>query len=234
MFLNDEIIKLMKQENCNIVGFADLRCLSKEVRQNFDYGIVIALSYSKEAMQENTNGNIQPYYNEFKPKNPRLNQLILKIEQYLVYRGYKALAKTQSMTVQDEDLRTVLPHKTVATLAGIGWIGKCAMLVTDKVGSALRISVVLTNAPLECGVPITKSKCPPNCTVCADICPGKAPLDGDVPLWESNVDRADFFDANACCTAARKRAKEMLGIGDTLCGLCMSVCPFTKRGLGYS
>ena len=38
MFLNDEIIALMKQENCYIVGFADLRCLSKEVRQNFDYG----------------------------------------------------------------------------------------------------------------------------------------------------------------------------------------------------
>ena len=51
MSLNREIIILLKQEGCCIVGFADLRCLSNEIRQNFDYGILIALSYTKDAMQ---------------------------------------------------------------------------------------------------------------------------------------------------------------------------------------
>lgn len=28
-----------------------------------------------------------------------------------------------------ENLMTILPHKTVATKSGLGWIGKCALLV---------------------------------------------------------------------------------------------------------
>ena len=230
MSLNHEIIALLKREGCGIVGFADLRGLSKEARQNFDHGIVIALSYSKEAMRDNKNGSMQRYYDEWKPMVGRLNALVELTADFLIGKGYKALPKAQSMVVSDGDLRTVLPHKTVATLAGIGWIGKCAMLVTNEVGSALRMAVVLTNAPLDCGTPVTKSMCGPGCTACIDACPGKAPLGG---MWETGVDRDAFFGARACHAAARARAKASLGINETLCGLCVSSCPFTKRGLGY-
>ena len=228
--LNREIIELLKQENCHIVGFADLCCLSKEVRQYFDNGILIGLSYTKEAMQENKDGSPGRYYSEFNALNKRLPKLATLTANFLVSKGYKALAKVQTMVVQDEDWRTVLPHKTVATLAGVGWIGKCATLVTNMVGSALRITVVLTNAPLECGEPITKSLCPPNCNVCINICPGKAPKG---ILWEASVDRNDFFDAHACARAARSRANELLGVNETICGLCISNCPFTMKGLNY-
>ena len=230
MFLNNEIIALMKQENCDIVGFADLRCLSNEARQNFDYGVLIALPFSKEAMQENKNDMPQKYYEEIGIITKNLKKLATLTFDFLVDKGYKALAKITSTVVSDGDWRTVLPHKTVATLSGAGWIGKCATLITNEVGSALRLTVVLTNAPLDCGTPVTKSKCPPDCTVCVDICPGKAPLGG---LWEVGVDRDKFFNAHVCRTAARTRAKELLNIDETICGLCISNCPFTKKGLAY-
>lgn len=230
MPLNNEIIALLKKEGCDIVGFADLRCLSKEARQNFDRGILIALSYSKDAMRDNKNGLAQQYYAEFTAINKRLPELATLTAQFLVGKGYKALAKQSSTVVQDEDYRTVLPHKTVATLASVGWIGKCATLVTREVGSALRLTVVLTDAPLQCGTPITKSLCPPNCTVCMDACPGKAPLGG---LWEVGVDRDAFFNAHTCRLAARAHAKAALNIDETLCDLCISNCPFTQWGLGY-
>jgi len=230
MSLHSEIIDLLKQNGCSIVGFADLRCLSKEARQNFDYGILIALSYTKEAMQDNKNGSVQRYYTEFTLENKRLPKLATLTADFLIVKGYKALPKIQSMVVQDKEYCTVLPHKTVATLAGIGWIGKCAMLVTNEVGSALRLIVVLTDAPLECGTPITKSMCDPNCTACMDVCPGNAPLGG---LWEYGVNRDSFFDACACRTAARARGRELMGINETLCGLCIASCPFTRKALGY-
>ena len=88
MSLNNEIIALLKQEGCSIVGFADLRCLSKEARQNFDYGILIALSYSKEAMQDNKNGLPQRYYEEFTPINKRLPELAVLIANY--FYGYSS------------------------------------------------------------------------------------------------------------------------------------------------
>ncbi|MCL1821167.1 MAG: hypothetical protein FWG36_11015, partial [Oscillospiraceae bacterium] len=59
---------------------------------------------------------------------------------------------------------------------------------------------------------------------------GKAPLGG---LWEVGVDRDTFFNAHACQSAARARGKEFFGIDETMCGLCVSSCPFTKRELGY-
>ena len=230
MSLNDEIIAMLKQEDCTIIGFADLRCISKEARQNFDTGILIALSYTKEAMQDNKAGFPQKYYFEYMSINKRLLELATLTERLLVEKGYKALPKAQTMVVHDEDYRTVLPHKTVATLAGIGWIGKCATLVTNEVGSALRLIVVLTNAPLDCGMPVTRSKCNPTCTICADTCPGKAPLGG---LWEENIDRDNFFNAHACHAAGHARAKELLGVEETICGLCISHCLFTKKGLQY-
>jgi len=230
MNLNNEIIALLKQEGCNIVGFADLRCLPEEARQNFDYGILIALSYTKEAMQDNNNGLLRQYYDANQAMTHRLRELRELTFDFIVNRGYEALADTPASVINYETLHSVLPLKTVATLSGIGWIGKCAMLVTNEVGSALRLTAVLTNAPLECGTPVTKSKCPPDCTVCVDICPGKAPLGG---LWEVGVDRDEFFNAHACYDAARARAKELLGIYEPRCGLCVSNCPFTKKGLGY-
>jgi len=230
MSLDKEILALLKREGCNMIGFADLRCLPKETRQNFDTGILIALPYSKEAMRAHKNGSMQAYYAELKPMNQRLNELAFITAQYLMEKGYKALPQVPSTVVSDADWRAVLPHKTVATLAGVGWIGKCAMLVTKDVGSALRMSVILTNAPLDCGVPILKSLCPADCTVCMEACPGNAPRGG---LWGADVDRNHFFDAHACRAAARAHAKVTLGIDYPLCGLCISNCPFTISGLGY-
>ena len=230
MNLSNELKNYLNEQGCNLIGFADLRCLPKETRQNFDYGIVIALSFTKEAMRDNKNNLPQKYHDEHDPMTQRLKELAILTEQYLVDRDCKALAKITSTVVSDENWSSVLPHKTVATLSGIGWIGKCAMLVTKDFGSAIRMVVVFTNAPLECGTPVTKSLCPQNCTVCMDICPGKAPLGG---LWEVGVDRDAFFNAQACRTAARSRAKTMLNIDDTMCGLCAANCPFTKHALGY-
>jgi len=230
MSLNHEITTLLNKEGCYIIGFADLRSLSKEVRQNFDYGILIALPYTKDAIQAHKNGLPRRYFTELESINNRLQELAEQTTQLLVAQGYKALAKVRSTLVSDEKWHTILPHKTVATLAGIGWIGKCAMLVTKKFGSALRIIVVLTNAPLDCGTPITKSLCNPNCTICSDICPGQAPQ-GEA--WEIGIDRDTFFDAYACCTAAKAYAKAMLNTDEIVCGLCISHCPFTIAGLGY-
>jgi epoxyqueuosine reductase QueG len=231
MNLNNEIIKLMKQEDCNIVGFADLRSLSKDTRQNFDYGILLALSYSKEAMLDLKNNDMKRYYEEWKPKPKRLDELATITAHYLIEKGYEAFAKVSSTVTYVSELRTALPYKNIATLAGIGWIGKCAMLVTNEVGSALRIAVVLTNAPLDCGTPITKSLCPSGCNICVNVCPGKAPLGGS---WEQNIDRDEFFNASACHKAARDRAKTLLGLeNDTLCELCIANCPFTMKALGY-
>jgi len=228
--LSEEIRSELVSLGASIVGFADLTVLPKNIRENFDYGIVIGLAFSPKAMQDNMNGDARQYWSEYTPVNEKLRQLALHTADMLIEKNYKALAKVTTMIVRDEDYRTVLPHKTVATLAGVGFIGKCAALVTREFGSAVRIIVILTNAKLECGVPIKKPLCDPKCNICASVCPGKA-IKGE--LWDTKTDRSVFYDAHACGSAVRRHAKEKLGIEGDICGLCISNCPWTRRALNY-
>lgn len=190
----------------------------------------MAASYTHEAMQELIRGNAARYYSEFTAMNEKLSRLALQTADMLTASGHKALPKVPSTAAYDGTHRTPLPHKTVATLAGLGWIGKCALLVTREYGSAIRLAVVLTDAPLDCGVPITESSCDEGCAVCRSVCPGKAVKGKN---WHRGLEREAFYDAFACHEAARKRAERTLGINETICGLCISHCPFTRRALAY-
>jgi len=223
--INQEILSLLTTTSDVLVGFADLRPLAKEVRQNFNYGVVIALPYSREAMDNSKIAPSQLHWEEYLAMGQRIPPILDEIADLLIQKQYKALALAKHNVVVNEDLRTVLPYKTVATLAGIGWIGKCAALITHKYGSAVRMGVVLTNAPLECGEPITESLCPAQCTVCVDVCPGHA-VKGE--LWEVGIDRDELFDARACQKAASAMARPDAPPYTVFCGLCVANCPFTQ------
>jgi len=232
MGLAEDIHGFLADEGCVIIGFADLTCLEPEPRQGFDSGVVFGLTYTGEALRANlVADDMRAYHAEYTDLSARVTALTGALERYLVDRGHQALGRPPSAITRDADLRTPLPHKTVATLAGLGWIGKCATLVTTAAGSGLRLGVVLTDAPLAHGTPVTTSRCPATCTACVDVCPTGAPLG---PQWSVGVDRAEFFDAHACQDAARARAMALLGTEVILCGLCVAVCPFTQHALGYS
>lgn len=213
MNLNQEIIRLLDKEGCKIVGFADLRILPEEPRRGSDFGIVMGEPYTAEGMKENLEGKPETFDYDSGATFEPLERFKKSVIQFLKEKGYKANTKY---------LNTVVTHKTIGTLAGVGWIGRCALLTTKEWGPAMRLTAVLTNAPLECGTPITKSLCPPDCAACADICPAKAIKEG---LWEQGVHRDEFFDVKACRKGRQKRKP--------MCGLCISICPYTKKGLGY-
>jgi epoxyqueuosine reductase QueG len=120
-----------------------------------------------------------------------------------------------------------LPHKTVASRAGIGWIGKCALLVTARYGSMIRLSSILTNAPFDGSEPIDESKCG-GCGACVFACPAGA-VSGE--LWRAGVEREVFFDAVKCRKTAKERAALGFGGNATICGKCIEVCPYTRSYL---
>lgn len=69
-----------------------------------------------------------------------------------------------------------MPHKTVALRAGLGFIGKNNLLVTERYGCAVLLGKVLTTAPF-----ITTSEEPQelkcgDCSICVDVCPTGALL----------------------------------------------------------
>lgn len=222
MNLTEEIRLWLKAEGADLVGFADLSPL---IKGQMKVGLSVGISLPKELVKSIETGPNETYYETYYELNQKLDTLVKGAAEFLVARGYKAYAQTTDVVVENEAYRTSLPHKTVATMAGLGWIGKSALLVTEQFGSAIRLSSLLTDAPLECGEPIIQSKCG-SCKVCTEACPGRA-ISGK--NWEADLDRDVFFNPYKCRKKAREIAAKQINKEITLCGKCIVVCPYTRR-----
>ena len=218
---------LLKEHGAAIVAAADLSPLPGESRSGFPVGVCIAVALEPGIVAGISSGPTIEYFEEYNRANALLDLLAGECAARLKKEGFKA--KTGQATVMEldqETLTTPLPHKTVATRAGVGWIGKCALLVTQSHGSAVRFNTVLTDAPLPAGEPVSESFCG-NCSLCVEACPAQAASGLE---WHPGLERAAFFDAFACRAEARRLAGE-IGLERTICGICIAACPYTQRYL---
>jgi epoxyqueuosine reductase QueG len=238
--MNKEIEKLLLENGASMVGFAQIEGLYNKadpegprtddsVAEPFDiphypFGISIVLAYPGDVIKNISDSPTMDYYNEYHRLNNILDSLANLCADYIKEQGYHAYPQTVSSTKEYGIYRTIMPHKTVAVNAGLGWIGKSALFITGPYGSAVRLTSVLTDAPLECNKPMLLPKCG-GCSRCVEACPGKA-ISGRI--WSPGLEREDFFDAMACRKKARELADRHLDKKITLCGKCIEVCPYTR------
>ena len=206
------------------MGFADLRGIPEAA---LPFGVSVAVRLPKEIVRSIADGPNRAYYDAYCEINARLDEIVSRGAEYLKGLGYEAVAQTTKSVIKLDPLRTLLPHKTVATRAGLGWIGKNALLVTEDFGPALRISSILTDAPLECACPVDESRCG-GCQECVKHCPACA-LKGE--KWSAGMERDYLVDASACSDTAKRLCRERFGVEATICGKCIEVCPRTQRYL---
>lgn len=223
-FIKDELLA----HGADLVGIGDLTGLPPDVRCALPVGICIAVKYPKDVIRGISELPTEEYHDQYNRLNEKLDMLVIHGADALKALGYQAVPQTRAYVEQYEtEYDSLLPHKTVATRAGLGWIGKSALLVTEKYGSMIRISSILTNAPLKTAKPVNKSKWG-KCRACTEACPAGA-VSGR--LWDVNLPRNEFFDAVSCRKTARERAVMGFGKEITICGKCIEVCPFTRRYL---
>ena len=215
----------LRRLGADIVGIGDITMLPAEVRKSMNYGIAVAVAIDPEVIRGIEKGPTIEYHDAYNKLNEKLDNIVTSGAQYIKSLGYDAFAQTVSEVSKTEtEYSSILPHKTVATRAGIGWIGKNAMLVTKEYGSAVRLSVILTNACLQADQPINESNCK-DCMCCKEACPGEAITGTN---WNIASFRDIIFDPVKCRRTARKITKERLNLEKTLCGKCVFVCPFTQ------
>ncbi len=222
----DELRKLLISDGAALIGIADLNELPPDVRDDFSIGISIAVALDPRTISGITEGPTRQYYDEYERANKLLERLGNRAGEFLDERGHMSLPlAVTSIGIDSETISTRLPHKTVATRAGIGWIGKCALLVTKGFGPAIRITTVLTDARLQTGHPMNTDLCG-TCSSCVDNCPAHAPSGKN---WQIGLHRDEFFNAFACQRNAYEMASKMIGLAETLCGICIAVCPWTQK-----
>ena len=225
--LNPEIKAKLIKAGASLVGFADISNLPVDVRDSMTSAISIAVALDASVIKNISNGPTKEYYQEYKRVNELLAHIGGATASSLKASGYKAVAVKPTVGGRGLDydtLVTSLPHKTVATRAGLGWIGKSALLITEKYGAAVRLATVLTDAEFEVGEPVNSSRCG-DCQKCVKCCPGKA-ISGK--NWEAGLKREVMYDAFVCCDTTRGLAKR-IGVTSVICGICINVCPWTQK-----
>jgi epoxyqueuosine reductase QueG len=230
MDLSSNLQASLKSEGASIVAYADLREIPPANRDAFPLGISIGVALSPRVVSEIAEGPTIAYVEECLRLDGVLERIGQRAVEILVSHGYKAKQQATTNTTGTQyppNFTTALPHKTVATRAGIGWIGKCALLVTKQFGAAVRLGSVLTDAPLTTGTPIEASSCG-SCNACLDTCPAHAIIGAN---WEAGMSRDSLVDVVRCRETARRQLTMRIGrevVGRTFCGMCFAACPCTK------
>ena len=224
MSLTEELKELLYREGAGLVGIGDM---SQTPNCHFKTGIAIALPLPKHVIIDLQKAPTREYYALYHTLNAKLNEIVLAGEAFLKDKDYEAYAQTTDRVTVNQNNISALPHKTVATKAGLGWIGKNCLLVTRQYGSAIRISSLLTNASLEYDQPIEHSSCGA-CTLCVKNCPAQA-LKGT--LWEAGIPRNTIVDVQKCQKKQVEIMTERTGIQTDLCGKCFAVCAYTQKFL---
>lgn len=164
---------------------------------------------------------IASYRGVYDAANQTLDKAALMVAKKIQKSGYRAYPIPASSMLNNDNIEAVFSHKVAANLAGLGWIGKNCLLITQQYGPRLRLASVLTDAPLETGSMI------PNgcgkCTRCVDICPSKA-LTG--AAFSPDEPRDVRFNALKCDKYTTDR---MQVFGNVNCGLCVHICPYGLR-----
>jgi epoxyqueuosine reductase len=156
--------------------------------------------------------------------NDILDKTAFRISSLLQANGHASLPVPAAPHAVDLNrLCGIFSNKMAAHLAGLGWIGKNCLLITPEVGPRVRWASVLTDAELTPTGSFLDSRCG-ECRDCINICPVQAFTGKHFIPSDSRDER---FSAHQCNKYMRAMKEK---IGHRICGLCLQVCPFGKKG----
>lgn len=225
-------VKQLLDDDRFLVGYADLENLLEEPYSKYKYGIVIGKKLDDTVIDSISNGPTPEYFQHYQDTNEELSRLAHRLKNELLSENIPVEVVEPSITEDKRNehyfktLSVGFSHKTVATRAGLGWIGKTALFISLRFGPRVRLVSLITDHPIDfCKTPVNESRCG-ECSICVDRCPARAATGKS---WNIKLQRTDILDAFKC----RKKCKEFsFSAGSPLCGICVSVCPIGKKKQG--
>lgn len=224
MTIEKEVTTEAKRLGAELVSFADISQLPSNLNRHYPSAILMGIrltpgyletiTSTPDYVEEMKRKNLL-HLDEFDRKEKKTDQIADEIASFLEERGYGAFPQSERNLRQlglydEKNHATPLPHKAIALLSGLGWIGRHDLLVTPEFGSAISMCTILTNAPLRTeSKPRISSRCG-NCTICMESCPTGAITGGS---WQMGTPREELVDVFRCTT----------------CLKCLALCPWTQQ-----
>lgn len=222
-----------------VIGYANVKGLLNGDIKKYNRCIVIGKKLDDTILDTIENGPTPQYYALYDRTNAELHHIGLELSEYITLQKIpNQLIKPTGIA---KDVKNYNPgtltyyfsHKMAATRAGLGWIGKTDLMITRKFGPRVRFTSILLEKSLQKNgvpiekfvIPVIKSECG-SCRICVKACPAKA---GNGSEWNINTGRDSFFDAYSCMKKCRELSLKNLGKNETICGICVKVCPVGKK-----
>lgn len=224
MLAETDVKEFLRKQGADFIRFVDISTLDKTQNKGFSttvlFGIGLTPGYLKEhretpdfVQKKIQAGLIQE--DEFHLTELKTDRIADKLARYLNENGHKAYSQSERNIevtgfYDKKNYKTPLPHKTIALIAGLGWIGKHNLLVMPEFGSGICMCTVLCNMPAnEVQYTPLQPQCG-GCDRCVQVCPTNA-LTGN--NWEAGKEREHVVDVRKCST----------------CYKCVVQCPYTTR-----
>jgi epoxyqueuosine reductase len=221
---NTEALRhLARQAGAPLLGVASMARLRQEeillppsLLKRLPFALSVAYHLSDGVLEEIERQPTPLYFQHYQRINLLLDNLGLVLTTAIQERGCQAVPIPASQIVDWETQRGHLSHKHVARAAGLGWIGRNNLLVTERYGARVRLLTVLTDLPLTVDEPLDRDCL--DCRDCVQVCPAGAIRE-----------RREEFDHRGC-HAQLKVFTKTLHFSHQICGVCVKACRAKKNG----
>lgn len=219
MEIYNEISKVFSNHPDTLFGFSNIDF--SKLKSEYQCALVFAVSHSKMlSLNDYKEEKLQELIDEaVEHINIILKQITLVLKKYNIRYYIPPVAQDS-----EETLLAQLSFKFAAVNAGLGWIGKNDVLITEGYGPRIRLSAILIDYDLPVGTPIIESKCPTECDMCVKSCPYNA-LMGE--SWDITKKRQELIDYKLCNQKRSGFINE--NNRKNACGICLVACKIGSK-----
>lgn len=230
--LDSKGVKLAARRfGASLVRVADLDLLRgiathpPDLLDGYTRAVSVAVRISDAAIETVVDRPTPLYAQHYLRVNAVLDEIGVRLANWLEERGAKALPLPASQTLDRDECFSFLSHKAVAVAAGLAWQGKSLLAVSPEHGPRIRLTTILTDADIKAD-PRLKNRCG-KCTKCTDACPAQAIKNVNTDWHYADRDEALHF--LRCRDKVIQEFVAIPHVGHPICGVCIKVCPWGQR-----